>query len=130
MLCLNDVVLRCGLREVTAGPWAKCMNGEHPWKEKCGTEGMQWNRCARVLTKTTMCATFGKDPLILSGNVDEPAVKAAMELLDRSGLDYKHLSDGVGGGPALTSGKESCTSFSKRDLTEFLWNHGAKFEDS
>ena len=57
----------------------------------------------------------------------------AMDVLDRSGMAYRirDLARGERGtGLRLTWGHESISSFSRRQLVDFLWAHGARFEDS
>jgi hypothetical protein len=82
--------------------------------------------------------------LTLFGDTNSSEVKEAIEVLDRSGLDYRisasatprNLAGNVGqtpregGLPAVQSGADSLSRFSKQELVDFLMNHGARFEDS
>jgi hypothetical protein len=75
-----------------------------------------------------MASTAPKTPLTFQGDPALPDTKRVLALLDRSGLAYRTV-------PArekstLTAGKEVLTDFSHRPLVQFLWAHGAKFEDS
>lgn len=77
--------------------------------------------------------------LVLHGDPTDPVMKQASALLDQSGLSY--VTQATPGKKArtpnrgvrsvrLTSGVDSVSNFSRRELVEFLWAHGAKFEDS
>jgi hypothetical protein len=78
--------------------------------------------------------------LVLHGDPADPVVKQASALLDQSGLSYMTKAAGVGkkagtapGGARsirVSSGTHSVCDFSRQELVEFLWAHGAKFEDS
>ncbi|HEY1763898.1 MAG TPA: hypothetical protein VGF85_03175 [Opitutaceae bacterium] len=72
--------------------------------------------------------------LILRGDAASQEFTEAMAVLDKSGLAYvirdHPWSDGSDGQLMLLWGDETLTGFSHRELVDFLWAHGAKFEDS
>lgn len=78
--------------------------------------------------------------LVLHGDPASPLVKQAAALLDKSGLSYVTKaagpSEGAGsqakGGRSvrISAGADSVYDFSRAELVDFLWAHGAKFEDS
>lgn len=72
--------------------------------------------------------------LALVGDAASQEFTDAMAVLDRSGLPYVIKDHPWGNGQerslVLTWGDETLTGFSHRDLVDFLWAHGAKFEDS
>jgi hypothetical protein len=86
-------------------------------------------------------SSYNSAVLILHGHSSNPVVKQASEVLDQSGLSYmtkpptaEHPS---GKAAAVDSssvrvswGSDSVSNFSRQELVEFLWAHGAKFEDS
>ena len=87
-----------------------------------------------------MTAPAPKITLTLYGDSDAPEVKAAIEVLDRSGLSYMMKAAPAPGQwgragadsayPMVTWEDERLSGFSHRELVDFLWAHGAKFEDS
>jgi hypothetical protein len=69
------------------------------------------------------------------GDSTDHALRAAIALLDRSGLSYRQarISAGSGGGAAqacLSCGTQYLTDLSRDRVVDFLWEHGARFEDS
>jgi len=78
--------------------------------------------------------------LTLYGDPNAPEVKAAIEVLDRSGLSYmmkaaaapdsRERPGASPSHPVVTWEDERLSGFSHRELVDFLWAHGAKFEDS
>jgi hypothetical protein len=73
--------------------------------------------------------------VILYGDSSDQRVKAAMEILDKSGLSYQHESRPdtrrrCAPYPGLTCGASSLTGLSHNEVIDFLREHGAKFEDS
>jgi hypothetical protein len=74
------------------------------------------------------------DVVTLRGDAGTQEFTDAMAILDRSGLAYairdhprKIAGDHL---LVLTWGPETLTGFSHRQLVDFLWAHGAQFEDS
>lgn len=87
--------------------------------------------------------TDPKQTLTLYGNADSVEMKAAMEVLDGSGLAYRveapsqssaAMREGdfaiAGRFPIVRAGEHILSQFTRQQLVEFLWAHGAKFEDS
>jgi hypothetical protein len=78
--------------------------------------------------------------LVLHGDPANPVVKQASAVLDQSGLSYVTKAAGPGKrfgaqprrAPRIrvSSGGDAVCDFSRRELVDFLWAHGAKFEDS
>jgi hypothetical protein len=78
--------------------------------------------------------------LVLHGDPADPVVKQAAALLDQSGLSYttKATVSGERAGSKpnrarsvrISVGADSVYDFSHVELVDFLWAHGAKFEDS
>ena len=74
--------------------------------------------------------------LVLQGHSTDPALKRASEVLDRSGLSYVTKAPPRSGAAPTSAvvrvswGADSVTNFSREELLQFLWDHGAKFEDS
>jgi hypothetical protein len=67
--------------------------------------------------------------IVLSGPADDSDLRAAAEFLSRTGLDYR--SEFAPGKRARVAwGADVLTDLSHARLVEFLWAHGAKFEDS
>jgi hypothetical protein len=85
-------------------------------------------------TRRTPLYGMTPEPVIVSGDASDPRLKSAMEVLDRSGMSYKVARSSAKtrthGGLMVSHGKDSLADFSDKDLVEFLWSHGAKFEDS
>ncbi|HZZ20448.1 MAG TPA: hypothetical protein VFE25_13815 [Opitutaceae bacterium] len=71
------------------------------------------------------------EPLLVSGPKDDPQLKSVLLLLDQSGMSYKTVKrEGRSKGIMLSHGGDSVSDFTHKELVEFLWAHGAKFEDS
>jgi hypothetical protein len=71
--------------------------------------------------------------MMLRGDPDTPKFKETVAVLDRSGLSYRVIHDLRGQGepaPLLVWGDETLSDFSHGQLVGFLWDHGARFEDS
>jgi hypothetical protein len=80
-----------------------------------------------------MAPTSPKIELMLRGDPDTPKFKEAMAVLDQSGLGYRIIHDLRSHGqpaPLIVWGEETLADFSHGQLVGFLWDHGAKFEDS
>jgi hypothetical protein len=86
--------------------------------------------------------TDAKQILTLYGDSESAETKAAMEVLDGSGLarvqapsqsaSAMRTGDFAMGGrfPMVRAGDHILSQFTRQQLVEFLWAHGAKFEDS
>jgi hypothetical protein len=102
------------------------------------------NRRLKGESNTFMTVARATPVLTLFGDPDSSDVKAAIEVLDRSGLDYRISASpiprnlvgnagqnpGEDGFPTVQSGADYLARFSKQELVDFLMNHGARFEDS
>lgn len=84
---------------------------------------------------------ISKCSLTLFGDTNSEDTRCAIEILDRSGLAYriqapsesdqKLESDGVRRSfPMVVAGEQILSPITRQDLIEFLWEHGARFEDS
>lgn len=76
-----------------------------------------------------------KGVVTVCGDPGNREVKAALELLDRSGLSYKHQDPPrtpLGGDQkaSLSCAGKSLTDLSREAVLGFLREHGAQFEDS
>ena len=120
----------CGLQSAAGGPWrfADCRKGNPG-----GTGGAQG-------ALRGMRSSYNSAVVVLHGDPADPIVKQASALLDQSGLSYVTKAAGPGASSATRSddprgvrvswGADSVSVFSRRELVDFLWAHGAKFEDS
>ena len=77
----------------------------------------------------TMQPSRNLPALVLTGPAENPDLKAAVSFLERTGLDYRS-EVGQGRTACMTWGSDMLTDLSHSRLVEFLWAHGAKFEDS
>jgi hypothetical protein len=75
-----------------------------------------------------------KGPLvILHGDPEDRIVREAIELLDRSGLAFRHEPGAAGRSAALPQiicVASSLSPRSRNEVIDFLREHGARFEDS
>jgi hypothetical protein len=74
-----------------------------------------------------------KVELVIEGNRASAQYKETMALLDHSGLAYRigpEADSPSTGAPCLRWGDETLTDVSKDKVVDFLWAHGAQFEDS
>jgi hypothetical protein len=100
------------------------------------------NRGHRRVTKTAMDTS--KCLLTLFGDPNYDSTKSVIEILDRSGLAYSVKSPSAweestaGSGknsqrnpfPILAVGEHVLSPTARSDVIDFLWAHGARFEDS